>query len=103
FSGDIFLHVFSAVERIFDGAVPSASAKITLESKWQVLFLVVRQTCRGHDHARRAIAALAPFGIEARLLHGMQMTVRAQAIDGSDFAIRCAECGNQATMYRLTI
>ena len=55
------------------------------------------------DHARRAIAALEPLGIEERLLHWMQMAVRAQTINGSDFAIRCAECGNQATMYRLTI
>src|ERR1700743_3334051 len=33
----------------------------------------------------------------------MQMAVRAQAIDGSDFAIRSAERRNQAAMYRLAI
>src|ERR1700761_1430229 len=33
----------------------------------------------------------------------MQMAVRAQAVDGSDFAIRRAECRNQAAVYRLTI
>src|ERR1700741_3127890 len=33
----------------------------------------------------------------------MQMAVRAQAIDGSDFAIRGAKCRNQAAMSRLPI
>jgi hypothetical protein len=103
FPSDIFFYVFSAVKCIVDGAVPGASAKVTFEAKWQILFLVFCQTRRSHDHARCAIAALERLGIEERLLNGMQMAVRAQPIDGGDFAVRRAKCRDQAAMYRLTI
>src|SRR5690348_12830412 len=45
---------------------------------------LAQQARTGHDHARRAIAALHGVGLNERLLQGTELTYRHQALDGGD-------------------
>src|SRR5690606_20256649 len=74
----------------FDNVMISgAAADIALEPFADLLLAGVRlalgQIDRAHDHAGRAEAALQPVVLAERLLHGMQLAVAGQALNGRDF------------------
>ena len=50
----------------------------------EVAALAVDDVDRGHDHAGRAEAALQAVVLAEGLLHGMQLAVLGQALDGRD-------------------
>ena len=66
------------MNRIFDGAVPCAAAKIPLEHARQVFAVFFTQAGRGHDHAGRTETALETLRVDKRLLHGMQLLFAGQ-------------------------
>src|ERR1700760_362808 len=64
-------------DRLHDVLVAGAAAEITLElladrMLGQIMALAMDQVDRGHDHARRAEAALQTVMLAERLLHRMQ-------------------------------
>ena len=103
FPGDILFCVLYAMKGIFDAAVPGAAAKVALQVKWKVLFLLFREAGGCHDHARAAKTALERLRIEKCLLYGMQLTIAREAFDGRDLAICCAESRKQAAMHRFPV
>src|ERR1022692_4063059 len=48
------------------------------------IWIAPQQRHRAQDHPRNAVAALHGVGIEESLLHGMQLALRREALDGDD-------------------
>src|SRR6185312_2041473 len=73
---------------LHDVVVPRAAAEIAVELLTdrvlvEVVALAAHDVERGHDHARRAIAALQRVVLAEGLLHRMQRTILgSQALDG---------------------
>jgi hypothetical protein len=91
------------MKSVVDAAVPGAAAKVALQVKWKVLFLLFREAGGCHDHARAAKAALEPLRIKKRLLYWMQITIAREALNGRYFAICCTESRKQAAMHRFPV
>src|SRR5437867_8883706 len=70
--GDDVLVTGAATERAFDAMTHVGFARVGI---------AIDQIVGGHDHARRAEAALQTVLIPERLLHGMQLAVRGQTFD----------------------
>jgi hypothetical protein len=103
FPGDILFCALYAVKGIVDAAVPGAAAKVALQVKWKVLFLLFREAGGRHDHARAAKAALEPLRIKKRLLYRMQIAIAREALNGRNLAICCTESRKQAAMHRFPV
>ena len=97
-SGPVILDRCHAIQRVFDRMVTRAAAEIALEAEGQILLLLIAQAGGGHDHSRRAKTALEGLRIEKRLLHGMQISIAGQALDGGDFAALGPIGGHKAAM-----
>src|SRR4051794_5519365 len=54
-------------------------------SRW--FWIALEQLDAGHDHPRRAIAALQPVLLPKTFLHRMQFSIRGEPLDGRDLAI----------------
>src|SRR6202022_4018453 len=89
-----------AGNRIGDGAISGAAAKITLDRVRQTGVLSGIERRRGHDHAGRTEAALECLRIQERLLHRVQSAVHRQAFDRRHFVPGGTESGHQAGMHR---
>ena len=67
-------------DRLHDARIGAAAADVAIHQARDVLLGRVRvglqQADRGHHHPGRAVAALEGFGVEERLLHGMQAVAR---------------------------
>jgi len=74
-TGAVFLDVTDTVQRVFDGVIAGAAAKIALEPEGKVFFLLIGKAGGGHDHPRRTEAALKSLCVEKCLLHWMQLSV----------------------------
>src|SRR3984957_1288082 len=73
-------------DRFHDIVVAGAAADIAFEAVADRVFVKVRaqsidEVDGGHDHARRAEAALQPVIVLESLLHGMELAVRGEAFD----------------------
>ena len=103
-AGDVVLDVDLAVQRIDDRAIAGAAADIALERMRQVgLVRLVERPRRRHHHAGGAVAALEGLRVVEGLLHGMQLAVLGEALDGGDLAALAAEGGHQAGVERLAV
>ncbi len=91
------------MKSIVDAAVTGAAAKVALQVKRKVSLLLLGEAGGRHDHARAAKTALEPLRIEKRLLHGMQITIVREALNGRYLAIRRAKSRNQAAMHRFPV
>src|SRR5215467_7103582 len=75
-------------DRLDDVVVAGAAAEIALEFLAdgllvEVVALAVDDVDRGHDHARRAEAALQAVVLAERLLHRVQLLAVGEALDGA--------------------
>src|ERR1700730_3886455 len=102
-AGDVLFCRLSAMKSIVDAAVTGAAAKVALQVKRKVLLLLLGEAGGRHDHPRAAKAALERLRIEKRLLHGMQITIAREALNGRYLAIRRAKSRNQAAMHRFPV
>src|ERR1700730_18355936 len=99
----VVLGIDDAMQRVVDAVITGAAAKITLQEARQVLARFRIERRGGHDHAGGAEAALKGLRIEKGLLHGVQLAVACQPLDGGDLAPRGAEGRRQARVEGFTI
>ena len=99
-SGNLFLDIDDAVQRVVDAVIAGAAAEIALQHPRQILARLLVEGRRGHDHAGGAEAALKGLRIEKGLLHRVQPAVLRQALDGRDRAALGAIGRHQAAMER---
>src|SRR5262249_5704429 len=92
-----------ATDGILDRVVAGAATEVPLEMERQVLSLLLRKACRGHDHPRSAETALERLGTEKSLLHRMELAVARQSLERGNFAAFGPESGDQATVDRFTV
>ena len=59
--------------------------------------------CCGHDHARRAVAALQAMMFPETFLHRMQLAFCSQSFNGGYFRAVSLDCEQRAGLYRLSI
>ena len=97
-AGGVLLDIDHAVQRIVDRVIAGAAAEITFQHARQVIARRLIERRGGHDHAGGAKAALERLRIEKRLLHGVQLAVLGEALDGGDLAPGGAEGRQQAAM-----
>ncbi|HJZ13830.1 MAG TPA: hypothetical protein VJ251_00005, partial [Stellaceae bacterium] len=102
-AGNVVFGGLSAMKGIVDAAVTGAAAKVALQVKRKVLLILLGEAGGRHDHARAAKPALERLGIEKRLLHGMQIAIAREALNGRHVAVRRAESRNQAAMHRFPV
>ncbi len=100
FAGDVLLDIDDAVQRVVDAVIAGAAAQIALQHARQVLARLLIEGRGGHDHAGGAEAALKGLRIEKGLLHGVQLAVTGEALDGRDRAPFGAKGRHQAAMER---
>ena len=101
--GSIRLHGAVSADRVPDGAVARATAKVALQVPRQVLLLFLVERRGGHHHARRAEPALESLRVQELLLHRMQLTAVGQALDGGDVAAFRAGCRVEAAVHRTPV
>ena len=98
------VRVDDPVDRIGDRAIAGAAADVALQRAGRCGALRLVEAGRGHDHARRAIAALERAGLRERRLHRVQGAIRGgQPRDRGDRAPGRAERRHQAGMERLAV
>src|SRR5262245_2122680 len=77
-----------ALNRVDDVLVARAAAEIPRDALADLAFgrrgVVGEQRDGGHDHARRAVAALQPVLVPERLLHPVQLAITGEALDRGD-------------------
>jgi hypothetical protein len=99
----VLLGIGDAMQRVINAVITGAAAKIALQEARQVLARLRIKGRGGHDHAGGAEAALKGLRIEKCLLHGVQLAVACQPLDGSDLVPCGAEGWRQARVEGLTI
>src|SRR5207249_2196466 len=76
------------LDRLHDVVVAGAAAEVALELVADLLFrrlrIALEQLVGGHDHTRRAEAALEPVLLPEPLLDRMQLAVPREALDRRD-------------------
>jgi len=92
-----------AADGSLDCAIAGTTTNVALQRPGKVLLLGLIEARRGHDHARRAEAALESLRLQESLLHRMQLAVLGQAFDGCDRAAGGAIGGEQARVYRVAV
>lgn len=102
-AGNVLFCGLSALKSVVDAAVTGAPAQIALQRGGQIRPSFAIERRGGHDHARSAKAALESLRPEKRLLHGMQIAIAREALNGRHVAVRRAESRNQAAMHRLPV
>ena len=70
-AGDVLFRGFFAVKGVRDAAITGAPAQIALQRLGKIRQSLVIERRGGHDHPRRAKAALERLRFEERPLHGM--------------------------------
>ena len=97
--GRCLLDVAHARDRIADRAKARAPADVALEAAGQVGDLVLVERGDGHDHSRRAEAALKPLRVEEPLLDGVQLVAVGEPRNGRHPATGGAQCREDAAMH----
>src|SRR5205807_9300131 len=69
----------------------------------ETVALAVHHVDRGHDHARRAEAALQPVVFAERLLHRMQLAVLRESLDGEYVRALHLPGEDRAGFHRLAV
>src|SRR5258708_29954516 len=73
------------LHRLDDVHVARAAAKVAFQAPANLVFgwvwILLQEVGRGHDEARRAVAALQAMLVPKSLLQGVQLTVRGHALD----------------------
>ena len=93
----------TAAQRLIDRAVAGAAADVALERPTEIATLRLVHARGGHDHARRAEAALKALRVQKGLLHRMQFAVLGQAFDRGDGAALRAIGREQTGMDRIAV
>ena len=78
-------------ERTVDAAITGAPTQIALQRVGQIRPSFTIERGRGHDHARGAKTALESLRPEKRLLHGMQIAIGREALNGRHVAVHRTE------------
>src|SRR4029077_2544261 len=85
----------------------SATAQIAFEAVTDLFFgglrVTLQQLIRGHDHARRAEAALQAMLVPEGFLHRVQLAIRGQPFDSGDVLTVRLDGEHGARLHRLAI
>src|SRR2546427_219216 len=101
-------HVFGGpLDRLHDVVVAGAATEVALELVADLLFrrlrVALQQLVGGHDHARRAEAALEPVLLPEALLDRMQLAVLREALDRRDGGAVGLDREHRARLHRLAV
>src|SRR5215212_1306402 len=107
-SGHGLVHVLLCeLDGLHDVLVSGAAAKISLETLTDLLLRCVRllleEAYGGHDHTRRAVAALEPMRLVKGLLHGVPQPVLHDALHRRDLVPVGLHSQDRARLDGLTV
>src|SRR5438270_5691441 len=94
-TGPVLRDRSDAADRIYDRVIADATTEVSLEMEGKILLRVLGEARRGHDHPRRAKAALERLGIQERLLHRMEFAVAGKPLERGYLAALGPECGHE--------
>src|SRR5919112_6391445 len=105
--GHLVLVLLDELNGLHDVLVSRAAAQVPFQAFPYLLLRRVRvllqQADGGHDHARRAVAALQTVRLVESLLHGMPHTILRDAPDGGDLVPVGLHRKDRARLDRLTV
>src|SRR5712691_941357 len=106
--GNTGTHVLGCILDSLDNVlVAGAAADIAFETCTNLFFsrvgIVFEQVIRGHNHARRAEAALQPVLLPEAFLDRMETSLRGQPLDGGDFSAIGLNCQYGTCFHRLAV
>src|SRR5215211_2631128 len=105
--GQLVRMLLDELDGLYDVLVARAAAQIPFQAFPYFLLrrvrILLQEADRGHDHARRAVAALEAVRLMESLLHWMPHTVLRDAPDGGDLVPVSLHRKDRARLDRLTV